>query len=113
MLVVAARSLRAGLLAVVFLTPWNGFDVDFGLRVSAYQITVAAVLAVAFVRSLPPGWRVERIAAGRMLAVFVTFAVCWSLLQVAFIPDAEIAGGFTRQPGVRAPIQIALYIFSI
>lgn len=113
MVVLAARSLRAGLLAIVFLTPWNGFDVDFGLRVSAYQVTVAAVLAVAFVRSLQPGWHVQRPAAGRLLAVFVTFAVCWSLLQLAFIPRIEIASGFTRQPEVRAPIQIALYVFSI
>ncbi len=113
MAVLAARTPRVALLATVFMAPWNGFDVDVGLRISGYQIVVAALLLVTAARSLQPGWHPARPAAGRLLAGFVVFAAVWSLTQVAFIPDAEIAAGALRAPVVRATIQVALLFFTV
>ncbi len=113
LVVLSIRAPRAALLVTVFLAPWNGLDVDIGLRISAYQVAVAALLLVIAARSLQPGWHPGRPAAGRLLAAFMLFAVLWSLTQVAFIPEAEIAKGVLRAPVVRALIQIALFIFSI
>ncbi len=113
MLALSIRAPRAALLVTVFLVPWNGLDVDIGLRVSAYQIAVAALLLVTGARSLQPGWRPARPAAGRLLVGFMVFAVLLSMVQVAFIPEADIATGALRTPVVRAVIQVGLFVFSI
>ena len=113
MVALAIRQPRTALLVTVFFAAWSGFDVDFGLRVSAYQITVAAVLAVTAVRSLQPGWRPQRVAAVRLLAAFLVLGVTLSLCQLAFLPDADLTTGVWRSPLVRAPIQIALLAFAL
>ena len=113
MLALSARAPRAALLVTVFLVPWNGLDVDIGLRVSAYQIAAAALLLVTAARSLQPGWRPARPAAGRLLVGFMLFAVLLSMVQVAFIPASDIGTGALRTPVVRAVIQVALFVFTI
>ncbi len=109
MVVLAVRDPRMALLAMVFLAPWNGLDADLGLRVSGYQLTILAVVLVTLVRSLQPGWRPERPAALRILVVLILFAAVWSLLQIAFLPVAEIQQSGLRGSLVRAPIQILVF----
>ena len=52
MAALAVRAPRTALLALVFLAPWGGADADFGLRVSAFQLTLLAVIGVTLLRSL-------------------------------------------------------------
>lgn len=113
MLGVSARWPRIGLLAVVALAPWNGVDLDIGLRISAYQVSLAALLLTTFRRSLRAGWRPSPVAAARLLAAFALFATLWSLLQLAFVPETRLGQGDFRLPVVRALFQIVLFVFSL
>jgi len=113
MVVLAIRAPRTALLAMVFFAPWSGLNADFGLQISAYQLTIIAVVLVTLARSLQPGWRPARPAAVRVLAGLVLFATLWSLLQLAFLPNAEIQQSGLRGPLVRAPIQIFVFALAL
>ncbi len=110
---VAIANARVALLVTIFLVPWSGLDVDVGLRITAYQVSLAALLAVTFVRLTQPGLAPQRIAAGTLFATFLLYAVVWSLLQIGFLPQVEVITIGLRGPLVRAFIQILLFIFAI
>lgn len=114
MVVLAIRAPRNAVLALVFLAPWGGAVVDFGLRITAFQLTIAAVISVMLLRSLyQPGFGVEPVAARRLLVGLVVYAMLWSLLQLAFIPEVDIGQGALRLPLARAMIQIGLFGFNL
>lgn len=104
---------RAALYGVIFLAPWEGLDVDVGLRLSAYQVALAPLVLISLLR-------LGRRGAGRtvslsthVLTLFILYAIVRSLLQVPFLPDAQVSGGVMRSPEVRAIIQIAMFLFVI
>ena len=100
---VTVKRPRAGVVLIVFFSPWLGTDVDFGVTFNAYLLSVLAVVVVTALRSLQPGWRPTRIAAVRLLMAFVLFGLLWSLTQLAVIP----LGGLS-QGGLRGPISHAI-----
>ncbi len=110
---VAIANARVALLVTIFLVPWSGLDVDVGLRITAYQVSLAALLAVTLVRLTQPGLAPQRIAAGTLFAAFLLYAVVWSLLQIGFLPQVEVITVGLRGPLVRAGIQILLFIFAV
>ena len=108
----ALRPERA-LLGMVFLIPWGALYTDFGLWVNAYQIMMLALLLCTFARSLQPGWTGVPMAAGRLLALLLLWALLTSLLQVARVPDVALKTTGLRGPTTRAIIQMAMYTFSM
>lgn len=113
MTVFAAIDLRAALLVSVFLLPWSGLDVDVGLRVTMYQVALAAVVIVSFLRLTQPGARPPPIAAGGLFAALLLYATIWSLLQLGFIPQVKVGDSALRGPTARAIIQIMLFVFAV
>lgn len=108
----ATRPERA-LLGMVFLIPWGGLYTDFGLWVNAYQIMMLALLLCTFARSLQPGWTGVPMAAGKLLALLLLWALLTSLLQVARVPDVALKTTGLRGPTARAIIQMGMYTFSM
>lgn len=101
---------RAALYVVIFLAPWQGLDVDLGLRVTAFQIFLAPLVVVKLFNfylegAIPPG--------GTTFALFMAFAILWSLSQVLVLPEAQVIGGVLRSTEVRALIQIVMFLFTI
>lgn len=100
-------------LATVFLAPWGGLDVDIGLRVTAYQVVLGALCVSVAVRSTMPGWRTAPVPGFGLLLVFALWSICWSLLQIGFVPQLRVGDSLLRGPEARAVIQIALFVFGL
>lgn len=109
----AAVNPRATLLLAIFLIPWGGLDVDVGLRIVAWQVVLAPLCLITLLRLTQPGWQPPRLAGGTLLAALVLYAVCWSLLQIGFLPGTAGTGGALRGPVARAVAQILLYLFAL
>ncbi len=107
----AAVRPRQALLLGVFLAPWNGVWVDFGLTISAYQLVLFPLCLITLVRAMQPGWRPVPIAAGGLLLAFVIYVIVRSELQIGFLPDTSIGGSVLRGPAARGIIQIVLFLF--
>lgn len=109
----AVRAPFRGLVAAVFFAPWAGFDVDVGLRVTAYLIFLAPLLGV-FLVSATQGRRArEALGALGFFWLVIVYAVLWSLLQIPFLPEAAVAGGALRSPELRALVQIVMFFIMI
>lgn len=110
---ISAWNPRVALLIVVFFAPWQGLDIDIGLRVTAVQLALAPLCLIMLVRATQPGWSPPRLAAGSLLLAMALHAMLWSLLQLGFIPDLKIGNGALRGPSARAAIQVLLYLFNL
>jgi hypothetical protein len=109
----AIRAPFRALVAAVFFAPWAGFDVDVGLRVTAYLIFLAPLVGV-FLVSATQGRRArEALASLGLFWLVVVYAVLWSLLQIPFLPEAVVAGGALRSPELRAVVQIVMFFIMI
>lgn len=113
MLALAIASPRAAMLTSAFFMPWNGLDIDIGLRITVYQLALAAIVVVTLVRLTQPGLNPARIAAWPLFAGFVLYAMIWSLLQIGVLPQLRITTEGLRGPTVRAVIQILLFLFAV
>ena len=109
----AIRAPFRALVAAVFFAPWAGFDIDVGLRVTAYLVFLAPLVGV-FLISAIQGRRARRaLASLGFLWLVIVYAVLWSLLQIPFLPDAAISGGALRSPQLRAVVQIIMFFIMI
>ncbi|MFZ4689632.1 MAG: hypothetical protein ACOYLS_10385 [Polymorphobacter sp.] len=113
MLALALWNTRAALLTAAFFMPWNGLDIDIGLRITVYQLAMAAILLVVAARLTQPGLKPPSIAGGTIFAAFALYTTVWSLLQIGFLPPVEVITQGLRGPTVRAVIQIMLFLFAI
>jgi hypothetical protein len=113
MLMLAIVNARVALLVSAFFMPWNGLDIDIGLRITVYQLALAAIVLVTLVRLTQPGLQPVRIAAWPLFAAFVLYAVLWSLLQLGIFPQLRITTEGLRGPNARAIIQILLFLFAV
>jgi len=109
----AALHPQRALLGMVFLIPWGALYTDFGLWVNAYQIMMLALLVTTFARSLRSGWTGVPMAAGRLLALLLLWALLTSLVQIARVPDVALKTSGLRGPTARAIIQMAMYTFTM
>ncbi|TRW14861.1 hypothetical protein [Glacieibacterium frigidum] len=109
----AATRPRAAVLTCVFLAPWYGLVADFGVQVYAYQLFLLALLGVTIVRSLQPGWQPRSVALSVWLGTFLLYGICWSIIKMGFLPDADVAGGALRNSTTRSIIQIGMLLFSV
>lgn len=105
---------RLILYTAVFLAPWQGLDVDVGLRITAYLVVFTPLAVVTLLRVLEKGTLAFPLtrAYGYFL-LFAVYAVVWSLFQLPFLPHAEVAGGEFRSPVFRAVMQIPMFLVSI
>lgn len=97
---------------VVALSPWTGLEADIGLRVTAFQIALVALLVSTFVRK-PRGAGPAAGDASSPFLFFVGFAVCWSLSRIPFLPDVEVGGGLLRSPELRAFSQLLMFLLTV
>lgn len=108
-LFVAWRSPKRGALLCIALLPWNGLEVDLGIRITAYLLAIMALIPAVLLRywkGVP--WQIDR-SSFQAFHPFVVFVIVSSLLQVFYLPDADIAGGVLRGPVVRALIQVIVF----
>jgi hypothetical protein len=95
------------------LAPWQGLDIDLGLRVTAYRVVAAAFLLVVLPRYAMTGHGRRRSVATTTLALFFLYAVLWTLGQIPFLPDADTSGGSLRGPGLRAAFQCVMLLIDL
>lgn len=106
------RPFRA-LTVVFFLAPWQGLDVDVGLRVTGYLIFIAPLFAATVLFSIARSGAQTAFASIGYLWWILLYAIFWSLLQIPFFPDSLAAGGAPRSPEARALIQIPMFFLTI
>ena len=111
--VLALKSPRTALLTGLFLGSWSGVDVDFGLRLTAYQLVMAPLCLVMLLRLVHPGPRLPAIQLGWPFAIMLLYAIINAVFQIAYLPQAEIANSVLRGPVVRAVIQTLMHLFTL
>jgi hypothetical protein len=104
--VLASRSLKNSLYAVVFLAPWYGLDLDIGLRITIFQIFMIPLFLKTFQRIIS-----QKIT--KPLLIFLFYCIVWSLGQFLFLPDLEVSGGSLRSPELRSFVQIFMLLLTI
>lgn len=111
----AIKRPKTALYVVIFLAPWEGLDIDVGLRLTAYQIILAPLVVAALLRLAHYEQAKRTLLVPTAMALFVLFAVVSSLLRIPFLPVplAEVTGGALRAPEARAVTQIAMFVFTI
>lgn len=109
----ALRRPKTALLTAVFFIPWAGLDVDIGLRVTAYLVFITPVFFIVILRMTASHDRGIDFSSFGVLNILVLYAIVWSLVQIPFLPDANIAGGGMRQPGIRSMAQIVMFLITL
>ncbi len=109
----AIRAPFRALVAAVFFAPWAGFDVDVGLRVTAYLIFLAPLVGVFLLSVIKGRHAREALGSLGLLWLVIVYAVLWSLAQIPFLPEAAVAGGALRSPELRAVVQIVMFFIMI
>lgn len=105
--VLAYQRPMTALLFSVFLAPWQGLDMDIGLRVTAYQIVLLGT--VIGVGSRAPFRRGDKrtVIPGAMW-LYVAYCVGITALMLPMLPDMTVVGGLMRSPQVRPLAQLAV-----
>lgn len=104
---------RAVAYLVIFLAPWQGLSVDIGLSVSAFLVVLTACCVAMLLQEAVYRNVISNIPVTRSFIFFVMCAVLWSLVQIPFLPDAEVVGGILRSPVYRALAQIFMFLLTI
>ena len=104
---------RQALYLSVFLAPWHGVDLDFGLRLTVFQVFIFPLIVITVLRASYKGIRKSVYAGLVPLLYMVLYGALWSLVQIPFLPETQVIGGTFRTPVARAVIQIAMFIFMI
>ncbi len=100
--------------AMAILAPWQGLDVDAGLRVTAYRVAVVAFVAVSVMRlAVAGGAPRRREKTGLFFGGLYLYGVVWTLGQIPFLPQMEIAGGEFRSPALRAVSQCVMFLLDL
>jgi hypothetical protein len=97
---------RAGLLTVGLL-PWQGLEVDVGLRLTPYSLSVIGLVCGIVLRSSPRQHK-RRSPISSGLLLFFLFAVGCTLVNLFTLPNVEVAGGVLRSPQLRSLLQIPM-----
>lgn len=103
---------RNSLLIVVFLAPWQGLDSDFGLRLTAYQVFFFPVLLITLLRSAPKGLTKTDTRGTKLFFILFLYSTLLTLIQIPFLPEADILGGALRAPALRSLLQIVMFAFT-
>lgn len=103
---------RALMLAVVFI-PWAGLDVDIGLRVTAYLVFSSLLFVLVLIRLTMSERKVSVDGSLGLLGYVIGYAIFWSLIQIPFLPETEVAGGSLRGPEARATVQIIVFLIAL
>lgn len=109
----AFASPRGALQVAVFFAPWTGLGVDVGLSVTAYLVFMAPLAVTVIVRALLKRSGQRFLSSLGIFWLVVAYAVLWSLVQVPFLPEQDVAGGLWRAPGFRAITQILRFFIAL
>jgi hypothetical protein len=112
-LLTAMASPRAAALLTIFFVSWNGLDIDFGLRVTVYQLLLLPLLLVTITRAALPGWQPPIVPARTLLLLMVLQTIFWSLVQLGFLPVISVGDSALRGPTARAIVQIFMFLFTV
>jgi O-antigen ligase len=104
---------RKLVLVCVFLAPWHGLDVDFGLRVTAFQVYLLALAIVTSLVAAGSSVRFRVIASALPLIVFLSYSILISLATAPYLPEGSVLGGWGRQPGVRSFLQVLILLLIV
>jgi hypothetical protein len=104
---------RCIFIAAIFLAPWDGLDIDVGLRLTAFRVLMA-FLSVACLLRLIARPSAKRLLPPSMLfgALFI-YAAVWSLSQISLLPSVPVEGGFLRSPAPRAIFQLLMFALEV
>ena len=98
---------------LVFLSPWFGLDVDFGLRLTAFQVFTFPLALIALISILSSSISQSRFPASIPLVLFVVWAALVTSVQIPFLPDSSVVGGWFREPMPRAIGQILMLALTV
>jgi hypothetical protein len=98
---------------VAFLLPWQGLDLDVGIRVTAVQLFMAPLaLRCSWDYLAKRSGGTRKVLPG-LVSVFVVYSLTVSIFQLPFLPTATVSGGDLRSPISRAMLQLFVFLLSI
>ncbi|OQW92619.1 MAG: hypothetical protein BWK78_01160 [Thiotrichaceae bacterium IS1] len=103
---------KVTLLLAIFLTPWT-IDFDVGLRVTVFQIVLVALLVTLFLKTNISRSSKANTPIRPIFIIFMVYAVFWSIVQIPFLPEAQVTGGGWRSPVYRALFQIPQFFLTL
>lgn len=90
----------------IFLLPWQGLELDVGLRLTAYRLLAAALLAAWFVRAAVTGVQVGPAWFSKRILLYWAVATAITVVALPLLPTGESFGGALRSPVPRALAQV-------
>ncbi len=101
----------AVLLLVVFFAPWQGVDIDVGLRVTAYRALLFGLFSSVIMQTLLGRIRLPARANKytSLFYLYIFYAALITFAQLPFIPELSISGGELRSPFMRSIIQVVIF----
>jgi hypothetical protein len=97
----------------VAVAPWQDLMVDAGLRLTLYTLSMLGLLAACLLH-MRGHW--QAIVIHRLwwpLAVFLLWALAWSLIQLPHPSNAQVAGGVMRSPTIRPLVQVGSLVLTL
>jgi hypothetical protein len=98
---------------MVFFSAWYGVDVDVGLRVTAFLLVTVALSAVTIIYYIKGQLTSSSVAGRGLLLLFIFWSVLSTLVQLPFLPEATVEGGWLRSPVPRGISQLVMLILTI
>ncbi len=99
--------------ASVFFAPWQELMVDAGLRLTFFTLSLLGLLSAVYAQS----YKVLQITYSdrlyRPLLVFLVWALLISLVQIIFLPEAQVSGGVMRNGSLRPLVQLLSFVLML
>lgn len=108
---IGLKNPKKALYAAVIMAPWQGVDVDVGLRVTGFLVLItglAGALLVNARRKIKTPIKIIGLFLGILF-----YATVWSIVQIPFLESRYLEGGALRSSEFRAVFQILMFWLTV
>lgn len=96
----SARRPWTGALVCVALVPWDGLEIDPGIRLTAYRLALFGWITAIIVRKLSRSgqWRPgDSVGSLSIWAIaFLAYSIAWTFAQLPIVPTTDVVGSTIR-----------------
>lgn len=96
----------------VVMSPWQGIDVDIGLRVTGFLVLVTGLAGALLVRKVLRKTRTPVKNITPFLGILL-YGTVWSMVQIPFLENRFVEGGILRSSELRAISQILMFWLTV
>lgn len=110
---IGVKNPKKVLYAAVFMAPWQGVDVDVGLRVTGFLVLISGLVGAVLALNIRRRMKKTPIEKTGLILGILFYATVWSIAQIPFLESRELAGGVLRSAELRAISQILMFWLTV